>query len=65
MTMTLCTISFMKIPWFAKVGVEEFKWTRRSPNLNPTEHLHDVLEHQLHPRAPCLTPVSDLTNTHG
>ncbi|MCJ8735786.1 hypothetical protein PDJAM_G00251540 [Pangasius djambal] len=33
--------------WCAKVGVEELKWPSQRPDLDPTEHLWDELEHRL------------------
>lgn len=30
--------------WFAKIGVDQFKWPAQSLNLNPSEHLRDELE---------------------
>ncbi|MCJ8742501.1 hypothetical protein PDJAM_G00082770 [Pangasius djambal] len=41
-------------------GEEELEWPAQSPDLNPTEHLQDELEHQLHPRPPRLTSVPNL-----
>ncbi|MCJ8740604.1 hypothetical protein PDJAM_G00060760 [Pangasius djambal] len=38
--------------WCVKVGVEELECPAQSPDLNPTEHLWDELEHRLHPRPP-------------
>ncbi|MCI4392256.1 hypothetical protein PGIGA_G00143960, partial [Pangasianodon gigas] len=45
-----------------KVGVEELECPAQSPDLNPTEHLWDELEHRLNPRPPHPTSVPDLTN---
>ncbi|MCI4389300.1 hypothetical protein PGIGA_G00096420 [Pangasianodon gigas] len=44
-------VSSMKT-WCVKVGVEELECPAQSPDLNPTEHLWDELEHQLNPRPP-------------
>ena len=30
--------------WCVEIGVEELGWTALSPDLNPIEHLWDVLE---------------------
>ncbi|MCJ8748914.1 hypothetical protein PDJAM_G00170120 [Pangasius djambal] len=38
--------------WCVKVGVEELECPAQSPDLNPTEHLCDELEHRLNPRPP-------------
>ncbi|MCJ8739026.1 hypothetical protein PDJAM_G00042420 [Pangasius djambal] len=38
--------------WCVKVGVEELECPAQSPDLNPTEHLWDELEHRMHPRPP-------------
>ncbi|MCJ8743348.1 hypothetical protein PDJAM_G00093060 [Pangasius djambal] len=38
--------------WCVKVGVEELEGPAQIPDLNPTEHLWDELEHRLHPRPP-------------
>ncbi|XP_053098340.1 cyanocobalamin reductase / alkylcobalamin dealkylase isoform X2 [Pangasianodon hypophthalmus] len=38
--------------WCVKVGVEELECPAQSPDLNPTEHLWDELEHRLNPRPP-------------
>ncbi|MCJ8735508.1 hypothetical protein PDJAM_G00247820 [Pangasius djambal] len=38
--------------WCVKAGVEELECPAQSPDLNPTEHLWDELEHRLHPRPP-------------
>ncbi|MCI4387006.1 hypothetical protein PGIGA_G00069260 [Pangasianodon gigas] len=38
--------------WCVKVGVEELECPAQSPDLNPSEHLWDELEHRLHPRPP-------------
>ncbi|MCJ8748442.1 hypothetical protein PDJAM_G00164910 [Pangasius djambal] len=45
-----------------KVGLEELECPAQSPDLNPTEHLWDELEHRLHPRPPHPTSAPDLTN---
>lgn len=42
----LCVWSSMKTR-FAKVGVEEPKWSAQSINLNPNEHLREELERRL------------------
>ncbi|MCJ8734651.1 hypothetical protein PDJAM_G00237750 [Pangasius djambal] len=49
--------------WCVKVGVEELECPAQSPDLNPTEHHWDELEHRLHPRPPHIpTSAPDLTN---
>ena len=43
--------------------MEQFQWPAQSPDLKPTEHLWDELEHRLRKRISCPTSVPDLTNT--
>ena len=47
---------------FVKIGVEEFDWPAKSPDLNPVEYLWDKLEHQLRARPNRPTSVPDLTD---
>lgn len=46
----------------SKFVVKAIDWPAQSPNLNPAEHLRDVLEETLRSRPSCLTLVSDLIN---
>lgn len=46
----------------SKFVVKEIDWPAQSPNLNPGEHLRDILEETLRSRPSCLTLVSDLIN---
>jgi len=48
--------------WISEFGMEELDWPTQSPDLNPIEHLWDVLEWRLQSRPSRLTSVSDLTN---
>ncbi|MCI4379485.1 hypothetical protein PGIGA_G00228800 [Pangasianodon gigas] len=48
--------------WFAKIDLEELECPAQSPDLNPTEHVWDDLEHGLHTRPPHQTSMPDLTN---
>lgn len=51
--------------WFAKAGVEEPECPAQNPDLSPTEHVWDELEHRLHPRRPHAPSLPDLTNALG
>lgn len=47
---------------FVKVGLEELEYAAHSPDINPTEHRLDELEHRRYPRHSHPTSVPDITN---
>jgi hypothetical protein len=46
--------------WYADNNIPEMDWPAQRPDLNPTEHLWDELEHRLCSRPQCPTSITAL-----